>query len=125
MKLAVNSMVAATSALVAEALAFGRKGGLDTATMLEVISNSAVASPVIGYKTRMLVSEDFTPAFSVKQMMKELDIALSVARSHHCPLPLVAQIRQIFEAAYVGWDGDKDYFVLSKEYARLISTQAL
>jgi hypothetical protein len=88
---------------------------LDTATMLEVINNSAAASPVIGHKTKMLVSGVFAPAFSVQQMTKDLDIALSVARSCHCPLPLVAQIRQIFEIAYAAGDGDKDYFVLSKE----------
>lgn len=38
MKLVLNSMVAATSALLAEALAFGHFGGLDNAMMLSTIN---------------------------------------------------------------------------------------
>ena len=45
MKLVLNSMVAATSALLGEALAFGQSGGLDNATMLSVINQSAVEDP--------------------------------------------------------------------------------
>ena len=119
LKIAINAMVAATSALVAEALTLGRKGGLDAATMLDVINNSAVASPLIGYKTKMLVSGDFTPAFSVTQMMKDIDIALSVGRAEHCPLPLTSHIRQQYEAAYAGGNGENDFFVLAREQARL------
>ncbi len=119
LKLALNVMVAATSALVAEALTFGRKGGLDVTTMLDVITNSAVASPLINYKRDMLISEDFAPAFTVRQMMKDLDIVLSVGRIEHSPLPLVSQIRQQFETAYIAGGADKDFFVLFEQYARM------
>ncbi len=44
LKLAINSMVAATAVLLGEALAFGRKGGLSHQAMLDVITQSAVAS---------------------------------------------------------------------------------
>ena len=119
MKLAVNAMVAAMSALVAEAAAFGRKGGLTTAAIMEVLCNSAVASPVLDYKRKMLVSEDFTAAFTVEQMMKDLDLLLATGRAVHAPLPLSAQIRQQYEAAYLSGAGGKDYFVLAQQYAKL------
>ena len=119
LKLVLNAMVGATSALLAEALAFGRKGGLDNATMLDVITQSAVASPLIGYKRDMIVSGDYTPAFPVAGMMKDFDILLSVGRSAHCPLPLSAQIRQFYEAAYVRGQGDRDFFALVEEFAEL------
>jgi len=119
LKLVLNAMVGATSALVAEALAFGRKGGLDNATMLDVITQSAVASPLIGYKRDMIVSGDYTPAFPISGMMKDFDILLSVGRSAHCPLPLAAQIRQFYEAAYVRGQGDRDFFALVEEFAQL------
>ena len=118
LKLVLNTMVGATSALVAEALTFGRKGGLDVAVMLDVICNSAVASPLIGYKSKMLVSENFDAAFTVKQMMKDLDIVLSVGKSDQSPVPLTTQIRRQFEAACLSGDGDKDFFVLFREYGR-------
>ena len=119
LKLALNAMVGATSALLAEALTLGLKGGLDMAAMLEVINNSAVASPLIGYKTKMLLSQDFTPAFPVTGMMKDFDIALAVGRSEHIPLPLIAQVRQQYEAAFANGSGGEDFFVLAREFARL------
>lgn len=115
LKLAINSMLGATSALVAEALALGEKGGLDRATMLDVVLSSAVASPLIGYKRDMLVRGDFTPAFSVSQMMKDIDIILSVGRADHVPMPVNALIRQIYEQAYHSGRGEADFFALAGE----------
>ena len=119
LKLAINLMVGATSALLAEALTFGRKGGLDVATMLEVISQSAVASPLIDYKSKMLIEEDFAPAFALEQIMKDFDLLLATGRAEHCPLPLAAQIRQQFEGAYARGHGGKDFFVLAADAAKL------
>lgn len=118
LKLAINSMLGATSALLAEALALGEKGGLDRATMLDVILQSAVASPLIGYKRDMLVRGDFAPAFSVSQMMKDIDIILSVGRSDHVPLPVNALVRQIYEQAYHRGRGEADFFALIEEASR-------
>jgi 3-hydroxyisobutyrate dehydrogenase len=53
-KLMLNALVAATSALFGEVLAFGRKGGLDMASALEVIGQSVVASPLIEYKRKVI-----------------------------------------------------------------------
>jgi 3-hydroxyisobutyrate dehydrogenase-like beta-hydroxyacid dehydrogenase len=114
LKLVLNAMVGATSALVAEALAIGRSAGMDMATMLEVVNNSAVASPLIRYKTQMITDGNFTAAFPVSGMMKDFDIALSVGREQHIPLPLLSLIRQSYEAAFNSGLGDKDFFVLVK-----------
>ena len=119
LKLTLNAMVGATSALLAEALTISKKGGLDMATTLEVINNSAVASPLIGYKTKMLVSGDYTPAFPVAGMMKDFDIALGVGQSEHIPLPLIAQVRQSYEAAFAAGAADDDFFALVREAARI------
>jgi 3-hydroxyisobutyrate dehydrogenase-like beta-hydroxyacid dehydrogenase len=117
LKLVLNAMVGATSALVAEALAIGRSGGMDMATMLEVVNNSAVASPLIRYKTQMMTDGNYTAAFPVSGMMKDFDIALSVGREQHIPLPLLSNIRQAYEAAFSSGSGDQDFFVLVKQLA--------
>lgn len=115
LKIAINGMVGATAALLAEALALARKGGIDTATALDVIGQSAVASPVIGYKRDMIVEGRYEPNFTVEQMMKDFDILLSVGRTVHAPLPLAAQIRQQYEAAWLAGHAEKDFFVLVKQ----------
>ena len=115
LKLAINSMVAATSALLGEALAFGLKGGLSHAAMLEVITQSAVASPLIGYKKDMIVSGDYTPAATLDMLKKDLDLLLSAAEVQGTPLPLNAGIKQIYDAASARGLGQKDFFVLVQE----------
>jgi len=55
---------------------------------------------------------------AICQMMKDLDLVLSLSQIEHSPLPLVSQIRQQFETAFIAGDGDKDFFVLFEHCAR-------
>jgi 3-hydroxyisobutyrate dehydrogenase-like beta-hydroxyacid dehydrogenase len=112
LKLVVNSLVGATSSLLAEALALGIKGELSLKDMLDVIGQSAVASPLIGYKAEMVVSGNYAPAFTVGQMIKDFDLILDTARNDHVPMHMAAQVRQQYEQAYVDGDGQRDFFVL-------------
>jgi 3-hydroxyisobutyrate dehydrogenase-like beta-hydroxyacid dehydrogenase len=114
LKLVLNAMVGATSALLAEALAIGRSGGMDMSTMLEVINNSAVASPLIGYKTRMITEANYTAAFPLSGMIKDFDLALSVGHEAKISLPLLSNIRQTYEAASNQGLGEQDFFALVK-----------
>jgi 3-hydroxyisobutyrate dehydrogenase-like beta-hydroxyacid dehydrogenase len=115
LKLAINSMVAATSALLGEALAFGRKGGLTNESMLEVITQSAVASPLIGYKKDMIISGDYKPAATLNMLMKDLELLLGTAQKHDTPLPVNAMISEIYKSASARGIGEKDFFVLVQE----------
>ena len=119
LKLVLNGLVGGIAALLAEALAIGCKGGLGVAGMMDVICQSAVASPLLQYKRDMVVNASYQPAFTVRQIMKDLDIIAEVARHDHCPIPLVAQIRQQYEAAYANGCGDLDFFVLAGEASRI------
>ena len=112
LKLAINSMVAATSALLGEALAFGAKGGLTNDKMLEVFNQSAVASPLMGYKTDMIVKGDYKAAASLAMLKKDLDLLLSASTT---PLPLNAHIHQIYQSAMAKGLGEEDFFVLVRE----------
>lgn len=119
LKLVLNALVGATSALVGEALTLGLKGNLSVETMLEVICESAVASPLIAYKRDLLVERNFDPAFSVSQMMKDFDLILGTAKSDHVPMYLASIIRQQYEAAFAAGLAEKDFFVLFEQNERL------
>jgi 3-hydroxyisobutyrate dehydrogenase-like beta-hydroxyacid dehydrogenase len=112
MKLVLNSIVAATSALLGEALAFGQSGGLDNATMLSVINQSAVASPLMGYKTDMIVKSDYKAAASLAMLKKDLDLLLSASSTS---LPLNAHIHKIYQSAMAKGLAEEDFFVLVRE----------
>jgi 3-hydroxyisobutyrate dehydrogenase-like beta-hydroxyacid dehydrogenase len=118
LKLAINSMVAATSALLGEALAFGKKGGLTDQVMLEVITQSAVASPLIGYKKDMIISGDYSPAATLDMLKKDLDLLLHAASDQGTGLPVNASIKKIYDAASARGLGEKDFFVLVQEASR-------
>jgi 3-hydroxyisobutyrate dehydrogenase-like beta-hydroxyacid dehydrogenase len=115
LKLAINSIVAATSALMGEALAFGLNGGLSHETMLEVINQSAVASPLIGYKTDMIIRADYRPAATLNMLKKDLELLLSAAQEQKTPLPVNSMIRQIYQSAADKGLGERDFFVLVQE----------
>ncbi len=124
LKLVVNSLVGATSSLLAEALALGLKGDLSLSDMLEVIGQSAVASPLLGYKKDMVVKGDYSPAFTVEQMIKDFDLIMDTARADHVPMSLAALVRQRYEQAFVDGNGQRDFFVLCETDAKRPVAQA-
>lgn len=113
LKLAINSILAANAVLVAEALAIGEAGGLTRADMLEVMTQSAIATPLLGYKKALLIKGEYPAAFSVSQIMKDLDLALGAARADHIPVPVNSAVRQCFERAYADGLGEADFFALA------------
>jgi len=109
MKLVVNLMIAQTSAMLAESLTLGVKGGLRWEDMWTVLTNSAVASPIVKSKSAQLAQRDFTPTFSVLQMIKDVNLILGEAQRLSVPLPQTALTLQALQAAVANGDADADY----------------
>ncbi len=118
MKLVVNLMIAQTSAMLAEALTLGRKGGLDWQAMWEVLTTSAVASPIVKAKSAQLSQRDFTPTFTVEQMIKDLDLILGAGAASNVPLMQTAMTQKLMHAAVVQGNGLDDYAAIIKVLER-------
>ncbi len=118
MKLVVNLMIAQTSAMLAEALTLGRKGGLDWKAMWQVLTSSAVASPIVKAKAVQLSQRDFTPTFTVEQMIKDLDLILGAGAVHNVPLLQTAMTQKLMHAAVVQGDALDDYAAIIKVVER-------
>ncbi|MBA2965175.1 MULTISPECIES: NAD(P)-dependent oxidoreductase [Ramlibacter] len=118
MKLVVNLMIAQTSAMLAEALALGRKGGLRWDDLWAVIGASAVGSPIVKAKGVQLVQRDFTPTFTVEQMLKDLNLIVDAAAASHVPVPQTAATLQLMHAAIAQGDGSADYAAIIKAVER-------
>lgn len=118
MKLVVNLMIAQTSAMLAEALTLGRKGGLDWQDMWQVLGASAVGSPIVKVKSVQLGQRDFTPTFTVAQMIKDLDLILGAGQASHVPLPQTALTHQLMHAAVAQGDALEDYAAIIKAVER-------
>lgn len=118
MKLVVNLMIAQTSAMLAEALTLGRKGGLAWRDMWQVLTTSAVASPIVKAKAVQLSERDFRPTFTVEQMIKDLDLILNAGEAHDVPLMQTAMTHQMMCAAVAQGDAQDDYAAIIKVLER-------
>ena len=121
MKLVVNLMIAQTSAMLAEALTLGRKGGLDWQDMWKVLESSAVASPILKAKAPALKERDFSPTFTVTQMLKDLGLVLDAGKALQAPLPGTAVTRELMQAASVRFAGE-DYAAVIKIVEQMAGT---
>ncbi|MFC1943048.1 NAD(P)-dependent oxidoreductase [Chloroflexota bacterium] len=98
-KLVVNIMVMMTSQMMAEAMVFGQLAGLDTHKMVEVISGSVVASPILCHRLERVADRNFTGGASVHMAAKDLLLALTAGRQLGAPMPTTALVHQFFSSA--------------------------
>ena len=120
-KLMVNMVVAMTPAIIGEALAFGGRLGLDWSAMVDALSSSVVASPLLAYKAEMLKARDWTPAADVDLVAKDLDLALAVGQREGAPMPLSAMARQFAAAYQASGEGGLDFFRVATWPERLLA----
>ncbi|MBR3398100.1 MAG: NAD(P)-dependent oxidoreductase [Lachnospiraceae bacterium] len=118
LKLAINLMLAGQLQLLAEAMVMIDKAGLDRAQAMSIIRTSAVGSPVLGYKTDNVVNHDYTPAFSVAMMEKDLDLALDYGKQDHIALPMCAMTRQYLAAISGQGNGNLDFSYLVENWEK-------
>ena len=114
MKLVINLMIMLTSGMLAEALTLGQKGGLAWADMWQVITSSAVASPIVKAKAGPLGRRDFSPTFTVEQMRKDVGLILSAGSSLNVPLGLTALTAQWLASASAQGGTEDDYAYIIK-----------
>lgn len=108
-KLAVNLMIAVSSAMMGESIALGRRGNIGWADMLEVLTESAIASPMVKYKAATLLPRDFTSTFSCRQMAKDLDLILGAGHANAVAMPLAASTRETYAALIGRGCGEDDF----------------
>jgi 3-hydroxyisobutyrate dehydrogenase len=81
---------------VAEALAFAKASGLDTAKVLEAVSGGAAQSWQMVNRWETMDAGKFDFGFAVDWMRKDLGIALDEARSNGVALPVTALVDQFY-----------------------------
>lgn len=118
MKLVINLMIAQTSAMLAEALNLGQRGGLEWRKMWEVIGASAVGSPIVKAKSVQLSAHDYTPTFTVHQMLKDVGLMLQAGAELHMPLPQLSLTEQLMHQAIAQGDGELDYAAIIRAMTR-------
>jgi 3-hydroxyisobutyrate dehydrogenase-like beta-hydroxyacid dehydrogenase len=124
-KLAINLMIAVSAGMLGEALALARKGNIDWNSMLELVADSAVGSPMVQYKILPLRERNFTSTFSAAQMAKDLDLILNCAHGSGVPVPLAAQMREAYTSLIGTGHGEDDYIATVHYTERLAGLPAI
>jgi 3-hydroxyisobutyrate dehydrogenase len=107
-KLAINMMLGITLQGLSEALVLGAKTGLDRSTLLDMVSVTACASPIVLGKSPNILAENFDAQFALKHMEKDFGLAIDAAKTAGAALPQTAAAHQTYVAAKANGLGDQD-----------------
>ena len=115
-KIATNMITAASVQATAEALALVQALGLPLEKFVEAMRSNASHSTTLAMKLPKILSRDFEPHFSVKHMLKDMQIANQIGLSNYLDLGVTAAARdQLLEQMHWG-HGDDDYSVVARKY---------
>lgn len=107
-KVANQIIVALNIEAVAEALLFASKAGADPAKVREALMGGFASSKILEVHGERMVKRTFDPGFRIELHQKDLNLALSGARSLSISLPNTATAQELFNscAAHGGssWD---------------------
>jgi len=115
-KVATNMITAASIQASAEALALVQAQGLPLEKFVEAMRLNASYSGTLAMKLPKMLERDFAPHFSVKHMLKDMQIASQTALSHYLDLGVTTAARdQLLEQMQWG-HGDDDYSAVLRKY---------
>lgn len=120
LKLIGNFMIASAIETLGEAFALGRKGGLDPALLLEVLTATLFPAPLYKNYGGMIARQEFEPAgFKLPLGLKDVRLVMEAAESLNVPLPVASLVRDHFISALARGLEEKDWSALS-----LVSAEA-
>jgi 3-hydroxyisobutyrate dehydrogenase-like beta-hydroxyacid dehydrogenase len=113
-KLIGNTLISFMLEGLCEGIVLGRKAGLSIETILEVVMASGYQSPYYMFKGTAIASRDFEQHFSIDLLVKDQALMLAEAAKQRTPMPGLAAIRQVFEAARAQGFGREDIAAVVK-----------
>src|SRR5271165_992394 len=104
MKIAVNLSLAVQMLAFSEGVLLAEKSGIARETAVDVLTHSAVASPMIQYRGPFVLQQPEEAWFDVNMMQKDMVLAMDLGRQLEVPLPSTAVSNEILTAARgMGW----------------------
>jgi 3-hydroxyisobutyrate dehydrogenase-like beta-hydroxyacid dehydrogenase len=123
-KIATNMITAASVQAAAEALALVQALGVPLEKFVEAMRVNASHSGTLAMKLPKMLDRDFEAQFSVKHMLKDMQIANQIALSHYLDLGVTSAVRdQLFEQMQWG-HGDNDYSVVARKYLQEVGPKS-
>ena len=119
MKIAINLSLAVQMLAFSEGVLLAEKSGIPRETAVDVLINSAIASPVLKYRGPFVLEQPEEAWFNVNMMQKDMLLAMEMGRNLDVPLPTTAVTNEFLTAAR-GMNLTKlDYAVVFDVLARM------
>ncbi|MGA8429746.1 MAG: NAD(P)-dependent oxidoreductase [Candidatus Sulfotelmatobacter sp.] len=104
MKIAINLSLAVQMLAFSEGVLLAEKSGIAREVAVDVLTNSAVASPMIKYRGPFVLQQPEEAWFDCNMMQKDMVLAMELGRQLDVPLPTTAASNELLTAARgMGW----------------------
>jgi len=119
MKIATNLSLAVQMMAFSEGILLAEKSGIARAVAVDVLTNSAIASPMIKYRGPFVLTMPDEAWFDVNMMQKDILLALEMGRALDVPLPTTAASNEFLTAARGMGFAKQDFAVVFAVLARM------
>jgi 3-hydroxyisobutyrate dehydrogenase-like beta-hydroxyacid dehydrogenase len=104
MKIATNLSLAVQMLAFSEGVLLAEKSGIAREVAVDVLTHSAIASPMIQYRGPFVLHQPQKAWFDVNMMQKDMVLAMDLGRQLDVPLPTTAVSNEFLTAARgMGW----------------------
>lgn len=107
-KSANQLLIVSTMQAAAEAIAMGRKAGLDPMLMRQALLGGSARSAVLENHAKRMLDRSFKPGFRAELMRKDMRLALGAMRENGVFAPATALAAQMMEAVVNSGRGGED-----------------
>ncbi len=98
-KLALNLNIAIISLALSEGIILAMHSGIDPEIYLKIFNLTKLKTGISENKGQKLLKNEFSPSFSLKNMLKDLDLIMETSQSLQLSLPVTNLSQQLFRAA--------------------------
>ncbi len=119
MKIATNLSLAVQMLAFCEGVLLAEKSGIARETAVDVLTHSAIASPMVQYRGPFVLEMPEEAWFDVNMMQKDMLLALEMGRALDVPLPTTAVTNEFLTAARGMGLVKQDFAVMFEVLARM------
>ena len=116
LKIATNMVSATIVGILSEAMGIVAAQGIPLAKFQLALENNAAASGVSKLKIPSMIAADFSPHFSLKNMLKDASFGLQLGAVSGLQLPILTTVAEGMAVMSSNGHADEDYSVMAANY---------
>ena len=118
-KISINLSLAVQMLAFSEGVLLAEKSGIARDVIVDVMTHSVIASPMVQYRGPMILKMPEEAWFNVNMMQKDMLLALELGRQLDVPMPTTAATNEMLTAARGMGLQEHDFAILFEALARM------